>query len=454
MSSRPGTRKFPRIPFDPARFPFFYGWVVLAAGTAGILMSVPGQTVGVSAFTDSLIGSLGLGRSQLSLGYLIGTLGSALMLSRAGRVYDRRGARIVAAVSAALLAATLLLLSFSVELSSGLAAALPFLPHSAVAFGVITMGFFLLRFSGQGMLTLASRNMVMEWFKARRGRANAIMGISISFGFSFAPRVFEALVRNHGWQGAWRWIAAGVTVFAAFIIVTFRDTPEAHGLTPDGSGTTGRIKLHPEAEAAAPFTLAEARRTYAFWVFALSLLLASLTVTAYTFHVVSIFADAGFSRSQAVAIFFPASIVAVSVQTIGSWLSDRIRLKYLCAAQLAGIAILSGGIVGLAPGWPVAVVIAGHGITQGIFGITSNVAWPRFFGRRHLGAISGLGTALSVSGSAVGPFIFSLGRDLSTNYTLPALFCGAAALVLFVASFRADRPEHPSHRDKLLDRTP
>ena len=57
-------------------------------------------------------------------------------------------------------------------------------------------------------------------------------------------------------------------------------------------------------------------------------------VTAYTFHVVSIFGDAGMPRSRAVAIFFPASIVAVSIQSVGSWLSDRLKLKYFCSVQL------------------------------------------------------------------------------------------------------------------------
>jgi hypothetical protein len=33
----------------------FYGWPIAAAGALGVLMSVPGQTMGVSVFTDSLL---------------------------------------------------------------------------------------------------------------------------------------------------------------------------------------------------------------------------------------------------------------------------------------------------------------------------------------------------------------------------------------------------------------
>jgi sugar phosphate permease len=432
------------VPFEPARFPFFYGWLVLGAGTIGMLMSAPGQTVGVSVFTDSLIGALDLSRSLLSLGYLVGTLGSAFLLARAGRLYDRYGARTVGTLAGIGLAVTLVLLSVSDRLAGTLVDLLRFLPAQLVAFSLISVLFFFLRFTGQGMLTLASRNMVMEWFESRRGIANAIMGMSLSFGFSYAPRVFEPLVGGSGWQTAWRIIAMVVGGFAIFAAVFYRDTPEAHGLKPDGGDVKVKRDPHPESVADEPFTLREARRTYSFWVFALALTIGSLLVTAYTFHVVSIFDDAGMPRSRAVSIFFPASIVAVAIQSAGSWLSDRLKLKYFCSAQLLGIMVVAFGLVVLSPGWPVPVLIVGHGMMQGIFGITSNITWPRFFGRRHLGAISGFAASLTVAGSALGPYLFSFGRDLTGGYAVPAAICGAVAATLFVGSFWADRPAHPS----------
>ena len=60
-------------PFPPSRLPFFYGWVILLAGTIGILMSIPGQTMGVSVFTENLLRDLAINRNNLSLAYLVGT---------------------------------------------------------------------------------------------------------------------------------------------------------------------------------------------------------------------------------------------------------------------------------------------------------------------------------------------------------------------------------------------
>ena len=84
----------PDLPFAPARLPFFYGWWIVVVATVGIVMSVPGQTMGVSVFTDHLLAATGLSRLQLSMTYLVGTLASSLLLPRGGSLLDRHGSRV------------------------------------------------------------------------------------------------------------------------------------------------------------------------------------------------------------------------------------------------------------------------------------------------------------------------------------------------------------------------
>jgi sugar phosphate permease len=436
---RPG--RIGRFPLDPARLPFFYGWIVLGVGTVGMLMSAPGQTVGVSVFTDYLIEALDLSRSALSLAYFVGTVSSALLLSVAGRVYDRYGARAVGVASAAALSLVLVGLTLTPAVASKTTDVLPGELVAAVSFAVIAVGFFLLRFFGQGILALTSRNMVMEWFEKRRGLVNAILGVSISFGFSVTPRVLEYLIQGHGWQGAWRVLALVLAGFAVLVFLLYRDTPETHGLLPDGGVEPKKRRVHPETTAVRSFTLPEARRTYTFWVFALTLFLAGLLLTAYTFHIVSIFSDAGMSRERAVTIFIPAAIVAVAVEFAASWASDFVKLKYLGMVQLAGIVLLGIALSVLREGVPVLLAILGHGVMQGLMGLTSNVTWPRFFGREHLGAVSGFAMALTVAGTAIGPYVFSFSRDLSGSYAAAGAGCALVGFVLFLAATRAEQPQ-------------
>jgi MFS transporter, OFA family, oxalate/formate antiporter len=58
------------------------------------------------------------------------------------------------------------------------------------------------------------------------------------------------------------------------------------------------------------------------------------------------------------------------------------------------------------------------GFMSGMYGILSAVTWPRFFGVKHLGAISGYAMSWMVIGSAVGPFIFSVSYRMTGHYDL------------------------------------
>ena len=62
--------------------------------------------------------------------------------------------------------------------------------------------------------------------------------------------------------------------------------------------------------------------------------------------------------------------------------------------------------------------------------VAADVAWPAYFGRRHLGSIRSAGFSVGVAGSALGPVPFGLAYDLLGGYD-PAI---AALLVLPVAA--------------------
>ena len=97
----------PNFPFSPAKFPVFYGWVILVASVLGVLTSIPGQTIGVSVFTDHLIEATGLSRLQLANAYLVGTLTSGCLLPFGGKLLDKLGARRIVVLAAVGLGVTL-----------------------------------------------------------------------------------------------------------------------------------------------------------------------------------------------------------------------------------------------------------------------------------------------------------------------------------------------------------
>lgn len=402
------------IPFSPAKVPFFYGWVLLIATTIGVVASIPGQTMGVGIFTDFLIEALDLTRSQLSLAYALGTITSGLCLPWAGRMVDKLGIRPMAVFSAIGLGLSLVMLARL----GGIVAALP-VAGTVAAMVPVFFCFFCLRFFGQGCLTMVSRVAIGKWFNHYRGRAVAIMGVFAAFTFNASPRFLNYLLDVFGWQGAALVLAAligfGMTAIA---LIFYRDTPEESGLQMDGfrNPEDDGSERDRNGVTVRQFTRAEARRTLAFWAYTLAPATQGMIMTAITFHMASLGAEAGLTREEAYAVFFPMAFFGVASNLIGGWLSDRINLKwilgFMMAMQILGIIGLAG--LATAPGrW---ALIVGHGCAGGLFATMTTVPLPRFFGRDHLGAISGLSLSIMVFASAAGPYYFSKGLDIFGTY--------------------------------------
>jgi len=401
----------------------------------GTIFSAPGQTIGVSVFTDHLIVALKINRLSISTAYMVGTILSSLIIGYAGIALDRIGIRPVAALASFGLGFTLLYMSkidYIISIFTNLTTSRW---SHIITMILITSGFLAMRFFGQGVLTLASRTILMEWFVKRRGRINGIAGVFISLMFSGAPLIFEKLINAYSWRGAWQIlgivIGIGVTLF---ILLFFRDKPENCGLKPDGfiekksTETTSIIEND--------FTLKEAGKTYIFWIYNLALSMFSLVMTAATFHIVSIFKTHNMAREEAISIFLPTAVISLILHLIVGVLSDYTSLKYYLFLIIGGLILSLSGILMLDTPWGKYMIIAGNGIAGGMFGTLSTVAWPKFFGRKHLGAIGGLSMQFLVFFSAIGPFLFGLSYNITKTYDASIIACIFVLIILLAFALK------------------
>lgn len=399
------------IPFAPRRVPFFYGWVVVAVATVGVLMSIPGQTMGVSVFTDSILEATGLSRLTVSNAYLAGTLLSGLSLPWAGTRVDRLGARPAGFVASVGLGLMLLFMSAVDRWAEALGGSV------AATTIVLSIGFFGLRFLGQGVLTMVSRTMLGRWFDRRRGLAAGISGVAIGFGFGVAPRIFDDWIRASTWRGAWTEMGLVVAIGMALVaLLFFRNDPESCGLRMDGRPPATSDEPEPDEVV---YSRKEALQTLAFWAVTASLACHALLVTGITFHIVDLGASVGLDRSAAVRLFLPLSVIATVVGLVGGALGDRLPVRSLLVALLMAEGLGIVAAADLSHRFWLAVV--GLGIASGLFNPISTIAYPRFFGRRHLGAIVGVEMMSLVIASALGPSLLAASRSIFGLYS-PALY--------------------------------
>jgi MFS family permease len=408
------------------RSPVYYGWVILVAGTVGLMMSSPGQTYAISIFIEHFIDDLSLSRSSVSILYTLGTVSASTLLPLVGRQIDRHGSRATIVVIAVLFGLT----CFSMKMV-----------HNALTLG---LGFFALRLLGQGCLSLVSKTVINQWWVRRRGFAIGIVGVGYALlGRAGFPMAINALIPMYGWRGTYVVLGlALLCVMAPLGWLLVRNRPEEYGLPPDGSRMTPRA---PGKSTGRPWTeehwtLAEVLRSPVFWLLAAGFSAMSALSTGLTFHIVSIYIDNGLTATMAASTFLPIAVTSAVVQLASGILIDRIPARILLTISL----LLHTVILLLAPYLHSVEMAMGFGIIWGIASglqmTISSVVWAIYFGRRHLGSIFGVTATISSASSALGPMLFGIARDALSSYTFILTASAVLPLIMSVANLLYGRP--------------
>lgn len=404
--------------------PVYYGWVILVVGAIGVILTSPGQTYSVSVFIDHFIAELGISRSLVSTLYSVGTLTASFTLPFVGRLMDQRGARLMLVVISLLL---------------GLACVYMGFVRNWLMLGI---GFFALRMLGQGSLSLASRYAINQWWVRRRGSVMGIAGVATAIlGAGGFPVLIAWMIPNFGWRTSYGLLGVGVIVLMIPLAALFvRDRPEVYGLRPDGAGRGKRGTGADDDFVEVHWTLAEAIRTPAFWLVTVALASMSMLGTGLTFHIFSIFEDSGLSSTITASVFLPTAVTAAAMQLAGGLLIDRMPVRFLLAVAL----VLQALALVMAPFLFTPQLAYGYGMVTGTVGglqlIVGSVVWAKYFGRQHLGAITGVVSTILVASSALGPMPFGIARDLMGSYTTILIAFAALPFLLGVASLFYGRP--------------
>jgi MFS family permease len=276
--------------------------------------------------------------------------------------------------------------------------------------------------------------MIMMWFDKNRGKMNSISSITVSLGFSSSPILINKLIDDTGWEMSWQILAVCLFIFSFFVLQLYRNKPEDFDLMPDGFQKNSKKDSTKVVEQ--NLTLEEAKKTRAFWMFGLTLAFNSFFITGFTFHIVSIFASQEYTKTQAIAVFLPISVIAISVSTLCNILSDYINHKiYLYCMLVSGI-LASLGLLLLSNSIGIYLLIIGLGIFGGLFAVVNAVSWPRFYGRKHLGSITGKVMSFLVIASAIAPSLFSYCFSTFNSYSFISYITIPFLVFLLIASLK------------------
>jgi MFS family permease len=396
---------------------------MLFVSCLAVFLSGPAQTYGVSVFVDPMLTELGWSRSLFSTLYSLGTLASAGALVYVCRQIDRVGNRLVLSLSVVGFGAAMILLS------------------TASGVIVVLVSFAMLRTFGSGVLTLAARTLVPNWFHTRAGRAFSLIGLAAMLSQALVPTFNSLVIDAVGWRTAWQ---VNVVIMWALLLpvvaIAIRNRPADLGQFPDGiRPADDEVKA---SSADDGVTLHAALRTTTFWFLIGASVVPSLVVTGLAFNQVAILTDRGLPSTLAATTFAVEAAIALPTTLLAGWLVDKYPVRFILMA--GQICLIVAMIFLLFAETPALVLLysAWRGASSGLWMVAADVAWPSYFGRKHLGSIRGVGFAVGVVGAAIGPIPFGLAYDLSGGYT-PAI---AGLLILPVVAAIAVTQARPPVR--------
>ena len=364
-------------------------WLLLTAGFLLTFSSSYGQTYIVSLFAGQIKADFGLTDGEWGGVYTLSTLLSAAAMVWAGTLMDRFRVRTLSLIIMVVLALTCLGMS---------------LVTSWVTLIFIT---FLLRFTGQGMLTQLGTVAMMRWFEQSRGKALALASTGFAVGQALLPVVFVALFAVFDWRLLWV-LAAVLTVMTVpllWMTLKRERTPQSIAQDTEVAGMYGRHWTRPEM-----------LRSGFFFLMIPTIIGPSAWGAALFFQQVHLVEVKGWSLVEYVALMPIFTVSSIASTFASGWAIDRLGVSRVVPFQMLPDAAAFAILAYADTIWMAGVGLLVFGLGQGLQGTCIATIWPEYFGTRHIGAIKAAVAALMVFGTAVGPGVTGVLIDLGYNF--------------------------------------
>ncbi|MDH3693992.1 MAG: MFS transporter [Gammaproteobacteria bacterium] len=353
-------------------------------GFAMAFASSFGQTYFIGIFGPSVQQEFGLSHTAWGSIYMIGTLASALVLPWTGKQIDRLNLLPYTLLACSLLIIACMFVTFTTGVLS------------------LTIAIFLLRQSGQGLMSHVAITSMARYFDKQRGRAIAIATIGFAVGEALLPFIAVAVISIIGWRWSYRAAACFLlVVFIPSIFVFLKNHAQRHAdhlRQLDDNADTSSTSVR-------SWTRAEVMHDRRFLMLLPGILTPSMILTSMFFHHLNL-ADAKQWSYSWITGSYVIYAAAVTITSLASGpLIDKYSAVRLVPYMLGPLVAAMVVIAIFDNPWTAWIYFILAGINVGIAHTAVSAIWAELYGVAHLGAIKSLFAALGVFSSALGPVI-------------------------------------------------
>jgi predicted MFS family arabinose efflux permease len=379
-----------------------------------------GQSFFLGLFNSSIRDALSITHGQFGSIYASATLLSSFTLVWVGKKIDDFNILKFASYVIALLAISCFLFS----------------KISSVAF--LFLSIFLMRLSGQGLMSHTATTTISRFFEKTRGRALSTTWLGLSLAEFILPLLIIFLLTFIDWRNIWVAISILVIVILPIVIVTLVKNVK---LDSRETSSTTNIKTKDIKQ----WTRGEVLKDYRFYIICLSMLAMPWIATGTFVYQSFIVSSKGWGPYVIAQSFMVYSILSVITLFLTGFLIDKFSSRKLIIYM--NIPLLVATFVLYYFNSPISsfVFLGLIGISNGLANVLGSATWAEIYGVRYIGSIKALTTALMVFSTAFGTALFGILIDNSLSIEQIALVSGSYILIAILLLFLVKNKLNPDY---------
>jgi len=383
---------------------------VIVFGFIFTFFSSFGQSFFLGLFNSSIRETLSITHGQFGSIYASATLLSSFLLIWVGKKIDDINIfRFAFYVT--------LLLSFSCFFFSKI---------SSIAFLFIAV--FLMRFSGQGLMSHTASTTITRYFTTSRGKALSIGWFGLSTAEFILPVLIVYLLTITIWQNIWIYISILILLFlplASFFLIKNLDF-NSREYNDQNDFEKKEIKQWKRTEVI---------KDYRFYIVCLNMLAMPWIATGVFVYQSYITESKEWGSFVIAQSFMAYSILSVLTLLISGFLIDKFTSRKLLIFMNLPLLFSMLVLIYIDIYISAFIFLGLIGISNGFANVLGSSTWAEIYGVKYIGSIKALTTALMVFSTAFGTalygFLIDKGFDIEQIAIISAIYIFISLILLF-----------------------
>jgi len=379
-----------------------------------------GQSFFLGLFNSSIRDAPSISHGQFGSIYASATLLSSFILVWVGKKIDDFNILKFASYVIALLAISCFLFS----------------KISSVVF--LFFSIFLMRLSGQGLMSHTATTTISRFFEKTRGRALSTTWLGLSLAEFILPLLIIFLLTFVDWRNIW--IVISIFVIVVLPIITFS---LVKNIKLDSRETVNFNDV--KTKEVKQWKRSEVLKDYRFYIICLTMLAMPSIATGTFVYQSFIVSSKNWGPYVIAQSFMVYSILSVITLFLSGFLIDKFSSRKLLFYMNIPLLISTFVLYYFNSPFSSFVFLGLIGVSNGLSNVLGSATWAEIYGVKYIGSIKALTTAFMVFSTAFGTALFGILIDNSFSIEQIALVSGSYILIAISLLFLIKNKLNPHY---------